>query len=56
MKPLLPILALLWLCPWGLIAGGLILTGKLASGTILGVGSLVGVIFVLALARAAKGN
>ena len=47
---------ILWLLPWGLLSTTLILAGAVAHGVILGVLSLVGVVFVLSMARAAKGN
>jgi len=47
---------ILWLLPWGLISTTVTLFGHPVAGTIIGIASLVGVIFVVALARAAKGN
>lgn len=47
---------LMWLLPWGLISIGLALAGRLMSAVLLGALSLLGVVGVLSMARAAKGN
>lgn len=46
----------MWLLPWGLISIGLALAGRPVSAILLGALSLLGVVGVLSLARAAKGN
>lgn len=55
MKALTNIL-IMWLIPWGFLAGLLIYFGMPGIGISLGLGSLLAVTFVLALARAAKDN
>ncbi len=47
---------ILWLLPWGLIAITVALFGNPVAGAVIGIVSLVGVLMVLALAQAAKGN
>lgn len=47
---------IMWLLPWGLISIGLALAGHPMASILLGALSLLGVVGVLSMARAAKGN
>lgn len=47
---------LMWLFPWGAASLALWMLGHAGLGSLLGVTSAVGVVFVLAMAKAAKGN
>ena len=47
---------IMWLLPWGLISIGLALAGRPMASFLLGALSLLGVVGVLSMARAAKGN
>ncbi len=47
---------ILWLLPWGLTSITLTLFGHPVAGILLGIASLVGVVFVLGLMQGAKGN
>ena len=47
---------IMWLLPWGLISIGLALAGRPMASVLLGALSLLGVVGVLSMARAAKGN
>lgn len=56
MKDRLSIFVLMWFFPWGAASLALWMLGYVGLGALLGVTSAVGVLFVLAMAKAAKDN